>query len=134
LGSETDTSSDGQPSVPRWLIALAAILVIGLVGSIASVLVLARMMAEPAEPPGLVVDNRTDRDLLIFAVVRQGPVTDPSESEVLWSEVPAHTRQPSGIDCGRSEYIARTADGAEVERRGPFKDCNMMPWVIETTG
>jgi hypothetical protein len=134
MGSEADTSSEGQRPVPRWLIALAAFLIIGLVGFIASVLVLARMMAEPAEPPGLVVDNRTDRALLVFAVVRQGPVTDPNESEVLWFEVPEHTRQASGIDCGRSEYVARTAEGAEVERRGPFEDCNMMPWVIEATG
>jgi hypothetical protein len=73
-----------KPPAQRWLIALAAFLIIGLFGFIVSVLVLARMMGEPSEPPGLVVDNRTDQALLIFAVVRQGPVTDPNESEVLW--------------------------------------------------
>jgi hypothetical protein len=75
-------------------------------------------------PPGFSIENRTDSALTIYAIGFEG-------KKVLAGEVPPHESRRSTFQCiGSEQFIAETADGTVVARRGPFEQCNRDRWVI----
>jgi hypothetical protein len=76
---------------------------------------------DPVDEPGLPIDNRTGRKLLIYSSV----VRDDSQvrDEVLLAEIPAHTRMGSGIECAAGEQVARNSDDTEIARRDGRGQC-----------
>ncbi len=81
-------------------------------------------IGDPAAEPGLPVVNHTDKVIEIFGVNLDG-------QEVQLSEVPPRSEFDSYIACAKGELVARTTEGDEVARRGPFDDCNTSLWIIE---
>jgi hypothetical protein len=113
-----------------WRIALyvlAGVLALGLV----SLMWMMRHLGDPAPEPGLPIDNRTDQGLLIFGITHPHGTSDPETDELLLSRIGSHAVRDSGIDCAAGELVARTKDGTEIARRGPFEACNLTTWVIE---
>jgi hypothetical protein len=75
---------------------------------------------------GLRVENRTDRTIVVVAPPPPGGTED-----VVYARIAPHTSARTGLDCASILLIARTEDGEEIARRGPFDDCNQKDWVIE---
>lgn len=88
------------------------------------------LLGDPTErPDGLPIDNRTATDLLIYDVIREAGFDAPVTNEVLVARVPAHSEVATGMECGRSELVARTADGEQVAVRRS-ESCDETVWVI----
>lgn len=70
--------------------------------------------------------NETSESLRIYSLT-------PGAEEVLWAEIPPRSEIDSMRPCVRGLLVARTADGREVTRHGPFSECNDEDWVIRET-
>jgi hypothetical protein len=84
-------------------------------------------IGDPPPDPGLVVDNRTDSEMIIYGIVRPGGSGSPG-SEVRVADVDPRSVEPTEV-CPGDVLIARTPDGVEVARRQPTGDCDDV-WVI----
>lgn len=65
--------------------------------------------------PGLPIDNRTNKELVIYGVTKGTNSRD--EQEVAVAEVAPLTTKDSGIGCAMGELVARTCSGTEIARR-----------------
>jgi hypothetical protein len=65
---------------------------------------------DPEPPPGVLIENRTDLQIISRARRRGGPC--------VWEE----------------QLVAETADGTIIARHGPFDERNEDPWIIEAGG
>jgi hypothetical protein len=98
------------------LIVIAALVFVGLIVAIGLI---------QGDPGGeyFYIANRTDQTLTIVAVLDGG-------DKFVYATIRPHSSLTTGDDCGASEMIAKTSDGMEIARRGPFKLCNLNTWVI----
>jgi hypothetical protein len=81
------------------------------------------------EPETLNIENRTDETILVYQVW-----VDGSEHPLpqVGLGIPPHTARQAGVFCAAEELVARTENGDLVPKRGPFEECNLETWVIET--
>jgi hypothetical protein len=121
---------ESRSGVSVWKVLLLALVAVVLGGGVWLMWALSRY-GEPESPPGLPIDNRTDEELLIYAVLRKAGIDSPVTEEVLFARIPAHAKRDSGIDCAAGELLARTSDGTEIARRERQDQCNEEPWVIK---
>jgi hypothetical protein len=134
MTGQRGTTSRGAGS--RWqrrgrLLLIGILLLAALIVSTGYVLlspsVMGRLWERP-RPPSLRVDNRTDHTILLYDVWVDG---SEHRMDALAPPIAPRTSVQTGITCAADELVARTKMGGLVERRGPFRDCNVETWVIE---
>jgi hypothetical protein len=103
-----------------WLIAI----VVAVISSIAIVYVAVFALSDRPEQ-GLEVVNRTEEVIFIYQI-------SPDGTQGLQAKVDPGQSVVTAIECGAVPLIARQRDSAVVAKRGPFEECNMADWVIET--
>ena len=115
----------------RWRWVVVAVVGLTLLAVLVGAGLLLAGLGDPADrPDGLPIDNRTATDLLIYGVIREAGFDAPVTDEVLVARVPAHSEVVTGMECGRSELVARTVGGDLVARR-QSETCDESVWVIE---
>jgi hypothetical protein len=83
------------------------------------------------EPETLRIENRTDETILVYQVWVDG---SEHRLERLARPIAPRTSGQTEIFCAAVQLVARTEEGSFVARRGPFEECNLETWVIETLG
>jgi hypothetical protein len=84
---------------------------------------------EPRAKPTLRIENRTDDAILVYDVWVDG--SEHRLSRVV-PAIPPQTSVQTGLACAADELIARNDNGGLIVRRGPFRECNLEAWVIES--
>ena len=104
------------------------------VGGAALLLVLCLMWAlsrggDPDVEHGLLIDNQTDKELLVYVNV-PAPAGYLGAEVVLVAHIAPHSRQSSGVVCAAGEMVIRLNDRTEIARRAPDACDDDVPWVI----
>lgn len=130
-GQQTTVNHDKGSPRRRRLLAVALLLLAALVALIAYVAyptIGTVVLGDPGKET-LRVENRTDDTLLVYS-------KDPDGSEHRLTHtvpaIPPNTSVQTDFPCAATELVARTEDGDFVARRGPFRECNLQVWIIES--
>lgn len=86
--------------------------------------------SDPWAGRGLLIDNQTDEELLVYVRTKSAGGVLLSHETVLVAHISPHSRQSAGVVCAAGEMVIRLSDRTEIARREPDACVDDVPWVI----